>query len=307
MKKLNECTIIAGKKDDSIFLFKNHDAITLYDSEVIKDIVDGVEITYYSNQHGWVEGLNEFGIGFVYAYFTRTALEDTENYRMKTKTIKEPGKVHTDPLYVSPHKGKYLLSILTSKKIEEALDKIVTGNWDGNYFLSDGKIIYEIEKFKGETEHKVVELNKKNNFIVKTNHGILIPTAGEIKGQFNLKRASSEIRRNNAKRYLLGYKDFVDVIKKMSFQEFDKKSTFNSFRTDLQENTLSQILLDLTNKEFNLVYYDEISKFLGIFDKLPKDYKSKIKINVFDREKFKSSEYETFMNKVKDLQNFKIS
>jgi hypothetical protein len=125
--------------------------------------------------------------------------------------------------------------------------------------------------------------------------------AGHLNNGNNLRRPDSEIRQGNAERYLLGFETYKDVIKRMSFQEFDKNATYNVFRTDEYERTTSQVLFDLNNLIFNFVYYDKNDKFYGILSKLPKDYKSKIIINVFNREDFFNSEFDEFIKKKNSL------
>jgi hypothetical protein len=296
--KINECTIVAGKKDNALFLFKNGDNPVMYDHSIIRDIVNDIEVAYYTNTNGWCEGMSELGIGMVYAYFTKN---DVANRRFEL-----PGKTslpkikEIDPYFISD-KGKYLLSIISSKTIDEGLEIIKVNDWDGNYYLSDGEKTYDIEKFEGQFAYRIVELHNKSATEVKTNHGQMLPLAGHLNNGTNLRRADSEIRKGNAERYLYGFSTFKDVIHRMSFQEFDPKSTFNLFRTDEKERTTSQLLLDLKNKKLNFIYYDHNGKFYGVLSKLPKDYKPKIIVNVFDRHDFMKSEYDEFKKKAQDI------
>lgn len=296
MNKINECTIVAGKNGNDLFLFKNGDNVRLWDHEIIRDIVNGVEVVYYSNQNGWCEGFSELGIGLVYAFFTKDDVSNNE-FLLKGKTsLPETDKIN--PNYLSK-KGKHLLKVISSKTIEDALKIIKDGEWDGNYYLSNGKKTLDIEKFEGQFACREITFLHKKDFYVKSNHGQQIPSAGHLDVVNNLRRPDSEIRQSNAERYLIGFDTYEDVIKRMQFQEFDPKSTFNLFRTDDRERTTTQILFDLNNLEYNFIYFDKNSKFYGILNKLPKNYKPKIKINIIDRQKFQTSEFDEFM-KMKD-------
>ena len=290
--KINECTIVAGKKDTHRFLFKNGDNPVIYDHEIIRDIINNVEVVYYTNQKGWVEGMNEFGIGMVYAFL---ATDANINIKQEQNKNARPSKNDIDPYFLS-EKGKSFLDIISSKTMQETLDKIKQHNYNGNYFVPNKQQTYEIEIFNNEIKIVDVNFTKTNDYRVKTNYGTLIPTAGQIADAYNLRRSDAEIRKGNAERYLQGFKTFDDVMLRMGFQEFDSEASYNLFRTDKAEKTNSQVLMDLGKiPTFYFIYHDESEKYQGVLDKTSKSYEPKIKIVVYDKNKMATSEFLTFL------------
>lgn len=292
--QLNECTIVSGLLDDGIFLFKNGDGPTLYSHEIFHRIIDGTEIAYYSNANGWCEGITEHGIAMVYAYYTKH-INVNDKYEPKGKS-ESPEHDDINLEYLSK-KGENFLDILLSKDTSEMLKKIEKYHWTGTYQITDKDHVYDVEFFDDTIKYKELHFNKNFKYNVKTNHGIMIPDAGQLNVHGNIRRADSEIRRYSAHKYLMGYKDYMDIIKRMSFQEFDKNSPLNVFRTDEYEKTTCQSLYDMKNLTYYFIFYDDNAKFKGIINKLPKDYEPKIKIEILDRKDL----YKNTWFKFKDL------
>ena len=294
---LQECTLVAGTLNHDKFLFKNRDKKNFGQIKIVQEIIDGIEVVYAHDPTGWVEGMNEHGIGFVYSFLAK---EDFSNdaYRMNWWVTVEP-KTNINDRYLA--KVNDFLKIILTKTIKEAVAVIEENKWNGNYFVSDGEEVYEIECFEGEVKVKRVIFKLDKEFKVKTNHGIMIPTAGHLKMSQNVARASTEIRKSQTETNLLGFKNYSDIMKRMGQQTMDSRSSLNVFRTDDYERTISQILLDLCGKIFNFVYYDDNSTFYGIDDRLPVDYKKKIQISIRDKEEFTSDDFLKFSEKAKDL------
>lgn len=299
--KLYECTLVSGNHKGKIFLFKNRDKSFIVDFKIIHEINNGVEVVYSTDQAGWVEGINEFGMGFVYSFLTVKDNSSSE-YDVNWWVTNTP---HTKPKK-GEEKGNKFLDVLISKTLDEAIDKISKYMYNGNYFLGTKEKLYEIEIFKGQVEVKELNLKPKEN-IIKTNHGILIPYSGDQETGKNIKRASSEIRKIEAERAVMGFKNYTDLIKRMGQQTYDKFSTLNIFRTDDIERTVSQVLLDLNLKTLHFIHLDENCTFFGIEDNLPKDYEPKLKIIIRNKKEFHDNEWERFNLMRKELYKFDTS
>lgn len=291
------CTIVAGKLNNQNFLFKNRDKKNYGSLKIIHEKIKNVECAYISDQTGWVEGMNEFGVGFVFAFLEKNDLSN-EMYRMNWQAYYTP-KTKINKNYEK--KINDFKTILTFKTAKEAVEYIKKNPWNGNFFIGDVNEIYELECFLGEVKYQKVIFDKLTNFKVKTNHGILIPNAGHKKNSQSVSRASTEIRKIQAERYLLGFKNYTDLIKRMGFQYFDEKSSLNVFRTDDYEKTISQILLDLKEKVFNAIIFEDNSIFYGIENNLPINYTPKIKVLKRDKNEFDKDEFLNFVTKENDL------
>jgi len=296
--KLNECTIVTGNYKGDYYLFKNRDKSFITDHKIIHEIIDGIEVVYVTDKSQWVEGMNEYGIGLVYSFLTvkdeSSSLYDVNWWVTNTsKTSPEQGK----------EKGNAFLDIICSKTVKEAVEKVKKYKYNGNYFVGTKEIVFEIEIFKGEVVTNKLELKPKENRI-KTNHGVLIPYAGPQETGSNVKRSSSEVRLIGAERQILGFKNYTDLIKRMGQQTFDKTSILNTFRTDDTERTVNQMLLDLNLKIMHFVHFDKNTRFYGIENRLPEDYKEKLRIIVRDKKEFEDDEWLKFNTMRKQLYDF---
>jgi hypothetical protein len=143
---------------------------------------------------------------------------------------------------------KGVKKILTAKNAKEAIEFLIASKKSGSFLLGDLKDIYEIEVFKGK--HKNRKLEVAGTYYCKTNHGVLFPEAGHQSSGESIKRASSSIRRHQAETQLIGIQDISEIPERMKFQAFDPLSSMNVFRTDQEEYTISQCMMDLTNLKF---------------------------------------------------------
>ena len=93
-----------------------------------------------------------------------------------------------------------------------------------------------------------------------------------------------------------------ELKKRMQQQTFTNTSALNVFRTDNEERTIGQVLMDLDNLIFHFIKYDGNSVVKNIEKNLPKNYKPKINIYIRDKKEFsRYGEYSTFMHKKDDL------
>jgi hypothetical protein len=168
--------------------------------------------------------------------------------------------------------------MLTSKDADEALNFLKKSGKSGSFIVSDTSKTYEVEVYKGEMKIEKLSFSDES-YYVKTNHGILIPDAGHQPSGDSIKRAGSAIRMHQAKVQLMGVKRIEDVASRMKFQAFDTKSPLNTFRTDDEELTISQCMMNLTDRVF-LFYHDEhTANSIEVVDNV-KDPKIEIKVLV---------------------------
>ena len=124
----------------------------------------------------------------------------------------------------------------------------------------------------------IKKIKEDSKIVVRTNHGIYQKDAGYTKGE---KRKSSLSRMELAKKHLKDAKTDMDVIDKLK-QKYEDDPFLNPYRTKNMYNmsTVGQIMLNIGKKEIVVRLDNEMGEFVGIENKLPKDYTPKIKIRV---------------------------
>lgn len=302
MKKLNECIIVGGEKDGKFFLAKNRDRKYITDAKVYHKMYKDVEVAYYEDTVGHFEGMNEYGVGFVYTYLM---YKDAHYYKWRSKWgVEESPTPKSKENTRNEHGDKKkheLKDILLCKSAEEAVEHVKKLDWNGSYLIGDTKGIYEIEHFERETEVRKCDF-KDVNFKVKTNYGDIIKDAGHQDGYENVARGNAEVRSAETKRYLIGFKNYTDVLKRMQQQTFTNTSSLNVFRTDDEERTVCQVLMDLNNKTFHFIHHDKNSEFFGLVTDLPKDHKPRLHVYVRNKKEFnRGGEWKEFLQKKDDL------
>lgn len=234
-----ECTVIGGKLEDKMFLFKNRDRSFSPDSKIVAEKFKDTEIVYYTDQTGWIEGMNEHGVGFV---FSALSVRHYPGYGPSYYMTDEPKSGSKFKKFANGIK-----EVLISKTASEAVSRIEKSGKSGNFLVGDKNQIIELEIFNGEKMAKNSDLKE---LIVKTNHGELIPDAGHQQTGDSIKRGISGIRGYQAKLQLQGATSINEIPTRMKFQAFDHGSPLNVFRTDVEENTISQCLMNLTDLKF---------------------------------------------------------
>ena len=263
---INECTIIGGKLEDKMFLFKNRDRSFTPESEIIREKINNVEVVYNTDQTGWIEGMNKYGVGFVFSALTTRKYEGYDPSYYMTDEPKSGGK------FEKFRDG--VMKIFSAKNLNEAVEKILKSKKSGSFIVSDKEKMIELEVFKGKIEKKEVD---PKILTIKTNHGDLIPEAGHQESGYAIKRASSSIRKHQARIQLQGVKSIFEIPSRMKFQAFDQTSPLNTFRTDYEENTISQCLMNLTDLKFYFFHDNNTANSVKMTEKV-KDGKILIKI-----------------------------
>jgi hypothetical protein len=254
---VNECTVVGGKLEDKMFLFKNRDRSYTPDSKVIREKIGGTEIVYYTDQTGWIEGMNEHGVGFVFSALTPRKYEGYDPSYYVSDEPKDNGKFDRFKDGIK--------KVLTSKTADDAINKILSSKKSGNFIISDKKKMIEMEVFEGKHVKKEVDLSTLK---IKSNHGELIPEAGHQPDGYSIKRANSEIRQHQATIQLQGVTSISDIPTKMKFQAFDPSSPLNVFRTDAEEYTISQCLMNLTDCKFYFFHDHNTADSVDFEDKV---------------------------------------
>ena len=272
-KLLNECIIVSTEMDDKFILAKNRDRAYRPTLEVVHELIDGVEVVYlHDTITDWSEGMNEFGIGAVNAALA-VGHDEAEK-----KLVKKKGKPGKD--------GVKMRAIISQKNIKDAVAKCLTykgvGNLSlkGHTFISNSKKLVSVET---TSEHKpLIKVQNMEEPHVRTNHGHTYHNAGYTSG---LKYKSSVIRKISAEKQLKKVDTWYGIPKSMRTDFYKKHSHLDMARDTKEMSTSSQMLLNLTDKVFMLVYFkSKVEEFKGIINKLPKDYKPKIKIIIEELE-----------------------
>jgi hypothetical protein len=259
---VNECIVIGGKLDDKMFLFKNRDRSFTPESKVVREDYKGTEIVYYTDETGWVEGMNEHGIGFV---FSALIGKEYEGYDPSYHVTDKPKPRNKRELTKFSKFREGILKVLTSKNVDEAVKRILDSGKSGNFIVSDKEKMIELEVFKGKQVIDEVDLTEIR---IKNNHGELIPEAGHQPNSNSVKRPVSTIRQQQAKTQLYGVKSLGEIPTRMKFQAFDFNSPLNTYRTDSEEHTISQCLMNLTDLEFFFFHDNLTANHVVMEDKL---------------------------------------
>ena len=260
---------------------KNRDRNYTPELKIVRELSgNGNEVCYVQDQDtDWSEGMNSNGIGLVNsALFVKRDEKDFD----KAKKTKAPSK---DGIRI-----RHALSKDTFKEVVESLVKFDTGV-KGHTIVSDGKKLVVIENTsRTKPSVKIHDIDKSS--IVRTNHGIKHPEQGYTRGP---DRISSELRMNNAKKLIDNEKEYKKVFP-LFYNDTQKKGPkFDLVRAQNKLWTSSQILMNLNKKELILYLIPGAVKFIGVENKLPKNYEPKINLDVRQFEHGPSDKYDTFV------------
>lgn len=262
---INECIIVHKKIKGTTVLAKNRDRAYKPTLEVVHEIRDGVEMVYLRDVlTDWSEGMNQHGIGIV-----NTALMVGYDENEK-KIIKKVGKPSKD--------GKKIRESLSQTNIKDALNIAAKymGGVNGHTFISTPNKMISIEK---TSKHKPkFEIHETDSPTVRTNHGHIYYDTGYTEGDNYL---SSKIRKVSAEKVTMNSESPSEILSQLRKDFYDTESNLNMRRKTDKLSTSSQLLLNLTDKIFELHYFkDKVQQFNGINNKLPIGYVPKIKVVV---------------------------
>ena len=263
---INECTSVGISVGDKIILAKNRDRTYYPTVKIIRDIINGLEVVYmYDEDTDYSEGLNEAGIGIVNT--TLQGKKDENEGDIKNK------KNRHKKLSADGNKIRKALGYSDVRKVVKCLDLYDRG-LGGHTTVGYKEGFVAIEKLKfgkpGITQYD------KDGVIVRTNHGIKYPDQGY---QFGKDRESSLSRQFLATKEARLAKAPEEVLVNLRQHHYDVPAYLEPYRTNYKVWTSSQILLNLTDLEMIFVV-DENANFLGIEDRLPRNYEPKINIKI---------------------------
>lgn len=266
MKK-EACIIFSTKIGDGVCLGKNRDR--MYDASicVIRALVEGTEVCIVLDaETGWVEGLNEHGIGIV-----NTALMVL---RDEAEGVKGKGKGKS-PL--KSKDGPRIFRALGCKTVEEAVASLTndSGGVKGHTFVASPDKIVSIEASKNH-EARLLKLDP-SRINTRTNHGVSHPDAGYTKGDDFV---SSVVRRWQAQKLLQDVKDVEKAMPTLLQRICDWDSPFNMVRETAKMRTTSQMTLDLASRTMLLYIIPSHCKFLGVRNYLPEGHQTAISLKV---------------------------
>lgn len=261
---LNECVSVALTVADKIVLAKNRDRAYYPTLSIVHEIINGIEVVYmYDIDTDYSEGMNELGMGIV-----NTTLQGKKDEKAgkKHKTEDKPKKIDKD--------GFKIRKALGCKTIEEMIDilRVDENGVGGHNVIATRDKFISIEKVKGDLSK--IRTYKTTDVISRSNHGLDFPDQGY---QYGMDRESSVSRKFYATQEAREAKSVDDVLAKLRTHHKDVPGYLEAFRTNYKLWTSSQILLNLTDLEFTLVM-DEDTIFKGVENRLPINYKPKIKI-----------------------------
>lgn len=284
------CIIVYANIKGKKILAKNRDKVYVPNVKIVREIVDGTEIIYMmDNNTGWLEGMNEYGLGIVNSALN-VKYDETEEDELKKKRLNLMNiKENSPKLKINALSKKNLNSMIDYMKNNEFFDDI---SLQGHTFVASPSECFHIES---TTEHKPVIKVLRDNLVL-TNHGKNIKGAGYGNGK---KLISSILRKNIADSEIKNLDDPKDLLDCMNKSYIDLDPRFHPYRDRMatlkymgnKDNTkkclmtTTQIMINLTDLEFSFNHDRNNSVFLGIEDRLPKGYKPKIKLNVREIEK----------------------
>jgi hypothetical protein len=286
---IEECTIAAVRLNDGIVLAKNRDRGYVAKMEVVHEIVDNVEMVYWRDiDTDWSEGMNEYGFGIVNSsLLVRQDEKESDKIEKKQREKKDKPLIKNDGTEkkISASDGAKLRKALTYTKMRDIIKSIISYDAGdkkkvgvkGETFVASPRNIFVIEMTSKDSPiiHK---FSKDEKVDVRTNHGISHEQAGYTHG---IKKKSSHLRMKYAKEHLKDVKTDQEVIDRMK-EQYDKNKFFNPYRMKNQYNmsTVGQIMMNLEKKEVTVRMDNEMGKFEGIDNRLPKGYSPKIKIKI---------------------------
>lgn len=258
------CVIIFTNYRGKNVLVKNRDVLHIPSVSIIHEIINGVEVAYiYDSVTGWIEGINEYGVGIINSTFAKShnsALKSNKpHYSIKSTTI---------------------LESLCFSNIHDTLNDIMNGQLEGHTLVCSGKDSYHIECTMDN--QKYINKISSEKSTVYTNHGEHFSNAGCVTGKkgfsssLRKKIAESELEKLNTSLLTMLNKNYIDL-----------HPHFHLYRNERHKHstTTSQLLLNLHDKE--LIYYNDKNEsvFNGIFTNLPENYVPQIKITSMQIEK----------------------
>lgn len=261
-------------------LAKNRDRMYTPNISFVHEILDGVEVLYFKdNDTGWIEGLNEFGIGIL-----NSALMVSHDEKEK-KIVKKTGKKSKD--------APRIKKILSQKTIGDvvALFEEKGNIVKGHTFIASSKenLGYRVE---ATSKHDMIikQLNL-DEITVRTNHGFEYPDSGYTKGK---DYKSSIYRKAQAEKAINRSMNANQIMGALRKKNYSKGSNLNMNRDTSKMVTTGQIVLSLEEK---ILYYNSFNGKSEVIEydySLPEKYTPKLSLELV------KDDIDIFRKKVKE-------
>ena len=280
-EQLEECIAVASMFGNDMVLGKNRDRNYNPNLKVVRELTGyGVELCYVVDQDtDWSEGMNSHGIGIVNsALFVKRDEKDFDKSKKKKAMSKD---------------GARIREALRKTTLHDAVKSLVTyhGGIKGHTLVGDGKKLVVIENTsRVKPVVKIKDLTQEP--IVRTNHGIEHPEQGYQNGNDKL---SSELRLMNALNVLHQTPHYKELFPAFYNHIQDKGPKYDLVRAQNKLWTSSQVLMNLNKREILLYLVPNSVTFVGVENKLPNDYKSKISFIVKEYEHTPDEKYRQFV------------
>jgi hypothetical protein len=247
-------------------LFKNRDRNYKPRLQIVRELTDsGIEVCYVvDDDTDWLEGMNHNGIGLVNsALFVKRDEKDYDKAKKKMAPSKD---------------GARIRKVLGEKTFLNAIQSVISfdSGIKGHTLIGNGMKLVTIENTsRSKPIVKIKDLHKEP--IARTNHGIEHREAGYQDGN---DRMSSELRMVNALNVAHKTNKWMHLLPNFYTHSQDRGPKYDMVRAQNKLWTSSQLAMNLNKKEMVLYLVPGQVKFLGVVNRLPSEYKPKIKITL---------------------------
>ena len=261
------CVAVAGEFGGDVCLGKNRDRNYVPPISVNNLEVDGVEVCVLLDHFTqWVEGMNEYGVGFV------NSTLDGRSDESERDRIKEKRHIPVGPRMLKA------LALKTPKEMAEQIANVI--ELEGQSFVGNAEEVYWIEKSPW-TPAQIIRIDPKH-YEVRSNNGVIDPNSGYTDGRPG---AGSIARGELAWTALRNIDDPLDIMPALAQRPHGQYSEYNVFRdsyTSDKLRTQTQMVCNLSQKEILLYLCPDKIKWHGIKNHLNRDPKIKIRVFEYD-------------------------
>lgn len=270
---LDECTIVGAKLGGDIVIAKNRDRNYYPKIKIVHELINDVEVAYMLDMDtDYSEGMNEYGIGIINATLQAEADETAKSKSKKGNVQSEDGfKIrHALGLTTASDVIRSIVTFTGYSQGRNALSGEPTA-LNGHTIVGTPRNIFFMENISNRPP--IIKRMKKNRVVVRTNHGDVYSKAGYQKG---IDRKSSVMRQLIASKLMKKIHSAGEILPTLN-KKYNVPGWANPRRHNYKMWTSTQIEMNLTKLELTLVL-EKDTEFFGVDNRLPKDYKSKIKI-----------------------------
>lgn len=268
MRRLEECIIVGGKFDKKNFmLVKNRDRAYVPDTILVRDCTHAIEIVFLLDlSTGWIEGMNEYGIGI-----TNTALMVTDDEK-EHKIVARTG--------IKVKDGLNIYKALQYTSVDDAVKSVCdyNGGVNGHTIVANHLKGYRIER-TDRHDPKVTKISDEEP-VVRTNHGFEHNTGYSLGKAF----LSSKLRKSSIENKLDGKETLELLLDKLVDIDHDD-AELTPLRWKGKLKTTAQLGMDLKALKFIYRPIKPFCRFLGIKRRnwpIDKEPKIKIKVDFLD-------------------------